>query len=112
MGKRLWTEWQPAFPEFNPLFSSSWMQFLFVTIVPTYLNFATLSKDLVRVFMSWFFPVSCSWDVSIYFVFTVFTSRPMSLRVTNKASMFFIGLMFLPKKLSSSEEGIIYVYAQ
>jgi hypothetical protein len=44
--KKLWAEWEQAFPEFNLLLISSWMRFSFVTFVPKYLNFATFSKDL------------------------------------------------------------------
>jgi hypothetical protein len=33
--------------EFSLLLIFSWMQFLFVTVVPKYLNFAAFSKDLL-----------------------------------------------------------------
>jgi hypothetical protein len=38
--KRLWTEWQQAFPEFSLLLISSWIQFWSVSVVPViYSNF-------------------------------------------------------------------------
>jgi hypothetical protein len=40
------TEWQQAFPDFNLLSLSSWMEFLCVRIVPPYFNFSTLSNEL------------------------------------------------------------------
>ena len=44
--KRFFTKWQQASPEFNLLLISSAMKFLFVSIVPIYLNFTRLSNDL------------------------------------------------------------------
>jgi hypothetical protein len=49
-----WTEWQQALPEFTLLLISSWIKFWFVTVVPKYLNYATLSNHLLTIFMSWF----------------------------------------------------------
>jgi len=49
--KRFWTEWHKAFPEFNLLSNSSWMQFWFLNIVHKYLNFATLPKNSLAAFI-------------------------------------------------------------
>jgi hypothetical protein len=46
---RIWTEWQQASRKFYLLFISWWMQLCFVTVVPKYLNFATLSNLLASV---------------------------------------------------------------
>jgi hypothetical protein len=56
--KRLWIEWQQAFPEFSLLLIASWIQFWSVSVVPRYLNFATLSKDLFPIFMPCLCPAS------------------------------------------------------
>jgi hypothetical protein len=47
--KRLWTEWTKAFPKFNLLLISLWMQLWFATVVPKYLNSATVLKDLLPI---------------------------------------------------------------
>jgi hypothetical protein len=49
--KWFWTESYQAFPVFILLLISSWMRFWSVTIVPTYSNFATISNDLLDIFM-------------------------------------------------------------
>ena len=53
---RFCTEWQQAFPEFNLLLLSSRMGLWFVKAVHKHLNSSTISKDLLLVFMVWFFP--------------------------------------------------------
>jgi hypothetical protein len=40
------TEWQQALPDSNLLSISSWIEFLFVRIVPKYLKYSTISKEL------------------------------------------------------------------
>jgi hypothetical protein len=45
-GKRFWTE---AFTEFNLLLISSWTSFLFVSVVPKYLNFVTFPYDSLAI---------------------------------------------------------------
>jgi hypothetical protein len=42
--KILWTDWPQAFPEFNLLLISLWMQFWFVTVILKYLNFAAFQE--------------------------------------------------------------------
>jgi hypothetical protein len=49
--RRSCTEWYQAFPDFNLLLISSWMEFRFVRVVPKYLNCSTLLKDLLSTFM-------------------------------------------------------------
>jgi hypothetical protein len=62
------------------------MEFRFVRVVPKYLNCSTLSKDLLSNFMLWFCPAFWSQDMTMYLVFSAFTSRPISLLATTKAS--------------------------
>ena len=50
--KRFRTECLQAFPYFNLLLISSWMEFWFVRVVPKYVSFATLSKDFFPIFIS------------------------------------------------------------
>jgi hypothetical protein len=69
-GKRLWTEWQQAFPEFSLLLISSCSQFSYVSVVPRYLNFATYSKDLFAISMLRFCPTFWLRDINIYIVFS------------------------------------------
>jgi hypothetical protein len=78
-----------AFPEFSLLLISSCMQFWFVSVVPRYLNFATLSKDLFAIFMLCLCPAFWHLDINIYLVFSEFTSKPTSLLASNRASVFF-----------------------
>ena len=40
------TLWQQAFPDFSLLSISTWIKFWFIGIVPKYLKFSMLSKDL------------------------------------------------------------------
>ena len=49
--KRFWTKCQHVLPRFNLVLISSWMQFWFVTAIPKYFNFATLSKDLLLIML-------------------------------------------------------------
>jgi hypothetical protein len=41
--KRFWTEWWQALPEFKLVLISLWLKFWFFTVVPKYLNLATLA---------------------------------------------------------------------
>jgi hypothetical protein len=52
--RRLWTEWQQAFPEFSLLLISSCTQFWSFSVVPRYLNLVTSSKDPFIIFMPCF----------------------------------------------------------
>jgi hypothetical protein len=86
--KRFCTEWWQAFPDFNLLLISSWKEFLFVRVVPKYLNCTTVSKDLLTSFTLPFCPAFWSRDMTIYLVFSAFTSKPSTLLATNKACVF------------------------
>jgi hypothetical protein len=59
-------EWQPAFCQFNIFLVCSWTQFLYVTIVPKYLNFVTFSKDLLSIIKLLFYPAYYWWDIPEY----------------------------------------------
>jgi hypothetical protein len=52
------TDWQQAFPEFSLLLIFSCTQFWFVGAVPSYLHFATSSKDLFAIFTLRFCPAT------------------------------------------------------
>jgi hypothetical protein len=49
--KRFCTKWQQAFPEFNLLLFSSCVEFGFVKVIPKYVNYSTISEDLLPIFM-------------------------------------------------------------
>jgi len=70
-----------VFTEFSLLLISSWMQFL------KYINFSTLSEDLLYVFIVWLIS-HLQEDMTWIFIFSIFTYRPVSL-VTNNAGVFF-----------------------
>jgi hypothetical protein len=53
-------------------------------------------KHLSAIFMSRFCPAFWWWDSNIYLVFSVFTSRPTSLLVSVKVSVFFFMVSILP----------------
>jgi len=61
------------------------MRSLFVTVIPKYMNSATFFKD--DQFVLYYV---CSQDMNIYVACSAFNSRPGSLLVTNKASVFFL----------------------
>jgi len=65
-------------------------EFLFVKVVPKYLNCSTISKELLSFFILWLHPAFWTWDITIYLVLTAFTSRPVSLLVSTKASVSFL----------------------
>jgi hypothetical protein len=95
--KRFRSEWWQALPEFKFLLISSWIKFWFVTVVPKYLNCVTFTNDLLAIFMSWLCPEFWWRGTNIYFVFSVFTSRPTSLLASIKVDVFF----FMVSMLSS-----------
>jgi len=49
--KRFWKELWEEFPEFSLLLMFACMQYLFVNILPTNMNFATCSKDVLPLFI-------------------------------------------------------------
>jgi hypothetical protein len=50
------TKWQQTFPEFNLILISLWMGFWFVTVLLKYLNYATISKNILAVVCCYFIP--------------------------------------------------------
>ena len=54
--KRSCSEWQQAFPDFNLLLLSSWIEFWFIKVFPKYLISSTLSKEWLSIFMLWLRP--------------------------------------------------------
>jgi hypothetical protein len=98
-GKRFCTERYQAFPDFNRLLIPSWMEFRLVRVVPKYLNFFTLSKDLLSIFMLWFCPAFWFRDMTMYLVFSAVTSRPISLLTITNYSAFFCILRMLPPNI-------------
>jgi len=69
---------------------------LFVNVVPKYLNSSTLSMDLLSIFVLWFHPAFWSRDIIMYLVLSTFTSSPISLVATTKASAFSSTVCTLP----------------
>jgi hypothetical protein len=67
-------------------------QSLIVTVVPKYLSCDTFSNDLFAIFISRFWATFWWRDSSIYLVFSTFISRPISLLVSIKDSVFFSGV--------------------
>jgi len=78
------------------------MGFWFVRIVPKHLNSSTLSDNSLPIFMSWSFPPFWSRDMTLYWVFLIFTSRTISLLVTTKVSVFLYSIMTATGVLVSS----------
>jgi hypothetical protein len=61
------------------------MQFSYVTVIHKYLNFATLSKDLLHVFMYCDFVLHAVHETYTFLALSTFTFRPVSLQWTNEA---------------------------
>jgi hypothetical protein len=72
----------------NLLLICSWNKFVFVTVVPRYFNFATFSKCLLAIFMSWWCPAFWWRDSNTYLVCSVCTSRPISSLASSRALCF------------------------
>jgi hypothetical protein len=47
--KRFWTEWQKAFPEFNPLLISYWIKFWFITALSEYSQMCRILTQLIAI---------------------------------------------------------------
>jgi len=47
--KKILDQMVAGIPEFNLLLISSWMQYWIVSVIPKYLNYAPLSKDLLSI---------------------------------------------------------------
>jgi len=54
--KRFCTEWLQAFPDFNLLLISSWIEFWYVVAVPKYMNYPTISKESLSIMILWLRP--------------------------------------------------------
>jgi hypothetical protein len=63
-----------------------WMEFWFVRVVPKYLNYSTVSNDSLTICMYPFCPAFWSRNMTIYLVFSAFTSKPISLLAISKTS--------------------------
>ena len=85
---RFCTEWQQALPDCNLLLISSWIEFWSVKAVPKYLNYSTFAMELLSMFILWLHPAFWSQDMTMYWVFSVFTSCPISLLATTEGSVF------------------------
>jgi hypothetical protein len=64
------------------------MSFWFVSVVPKYLNFATFWNDSLAVLIFWFCSEFGWQDIIIYFVFSAFISRSVSLLASESVSEF------------------------
>ena len=93
---RFCTEWYQVFLYFNLFLISSWIEFWYVRVVNKYLDTSTLPKELLSFFILWLRPAFWSPDMTMYFVLAAFTSSPISLQVTTKASVFFFIVCILP----------------
>jgi len=72
------------------------MQTSYVSVVPTYLNFAILSEDFLPRIMFCFYPAFCSQDKKMYIAFsTLLPDNSLQKLATNKATFFFfVGLHY------------------
>jgi hypothetical protein len=87
--ERFATEWCQALQEFSVHLISSWIKFSFVMVVPKFLNCATFSNHMLPIFISWFCPAFWWRDSNICLVFSVFTSRPITIE-NNACKLFTI----------------------
>ena len=78
--KRFSTKWQQEFPVFNLFLISSWIQFWCVKVVTKYLNFSTLSKELLPNFILRLQLAFWSRDMTVYLVLSAFTPEPSQWR--------------------------------
>jgi hypothetical protein len=76
--------------------------FVLLRFFPKYLNSSTLWKKLLSVFVVWLRPAFWSRDMTMYLVLSPFTSRPISLLLTNKASVLFCIVYTLPPSILTS----------
>jgi hypothetical protein len=76
--KIFWAEWKQAFPDTNVLLISSSIEFWSVEVFHKCLNSYALSKVLLSNFICWLRPAFWSWDVTVYFVLSAFSSSPVS----------------------------------
>jgi len=65
------------------------MEYWFVKVVAKYMNCSTLSKELLPTVIMLFCPAFWCRGMTMYVLFSAFTSRPISLLATAKAFVFF-----------------------
>ena len=99
--QRFCTEWQQAIPQFNLLLISSWIEFWFVKVVSKYLNSSSFAKELFSLFILWLYPAFWSRDMITYLVLS-FTSSPVSLLATKRASAYSFIVCTLPSNILTS----------
>jgi len=89
--KSFCTEWWHVFSDSNLLLISSWIQFLFVKIIPKYLKSSTSSKEMLSNFIRRFHPAFWIRFKTIYLAFTSSSST--------KGSAFFLIVRTLPPNI-------------
>ena len=86
------------------LLISFWLEFWFVNVVPKYSNSSTLSMELLSTFIVWLSPAVCSRDITMYLVSSAFTSSPISLIATTRASTFSLNYYYYYLKGTSQNQ--------
>jgi len=74
----------------------SYIEFWFVSVVSKCWNYSIFSKDLLSVLILWLRPAFWSRDMPMNLVLSAFTSSPISLLATTKASCVFLYNMHAP----------------
>jgi hypothetical protein len=69
------TERQQTFLDFNLLLFSPWPECWFIGVLPKYLNCSILPNDALPIFMLSFYPEFSSAHLTVYSIFSSFTSR-------------------------------------
>ena len=100
--KRLCTEWQQSFPDFNMLLIFSLIQFSFLNVFTKYLKSSNISKDQFSIFVLWIRPSFWSRYKAMYLVLSAFTTSPFSLLAITKDSAFPFVVRKLPPNILSS----------
>ena len=100
--RRYCTEWHQAFPDYSLPLISSWMEFWPVRVVPKYLICCTLLKNLLHIFLLWFFPACWSRDMIMKLVFSsrrvtclIYTYLTYETSHKNYTNMQCFGFIFL-----------------
>jgi hypothetical protein len=92
-------------PELHLVLISSLIKAWFATVIPKYLDFATLSKDLLTIFVLRFCPAFLWRDSNICLVFSVFTSKLTFLLASVRAYVFLFIVFLLPgNRFTSSHQ--------
>jgi hypothetical protein len=64
------------------------MNVILICVDPKYFNISTFSNDSLAILIFWFCPEFGRRDIIIYFVFSAFISRPISLLASKSVSEF------------------------